>query len=372
MSRVAGTEVSAAGQQTDPGSTPAPRRRRRRWLRRLLVTILLLAVLAIAAAGAAFAWYRGQLDPSGPPGEPVDVTIPSGTSTSAIGQLLADQGVIADATVFKIHVRLNPVASLQSGSYRLNQNLSVPEAIAVLEKGPELSFERLTVPEGLILPQVAERVAMLPGRSAEKFLEEAASGKVRSKYQPEGSTNLEGFLLPETYNFEPKDDELAVLRRMVSAFDEVATGLGFDDAQAKVGVSPHQAIVLASLVERETRFGAERAKVASVIYNRLERDQLLQVDATVIFALGRTGERNIRVLFRDLEVDSPYNTYRYKGLPPGPIASPGKASLKAAIEPEDTDFYFYVVTEKSGEHSFATNDAGHTANIRKAERNGMR
>ena len=371
MSRVAGSSTTVDDEDYEYG-TPRPPRRRRRWLRRLLLVLLLLIVLAAGAVVAVVTWYRGQVDPSGPPGESVAVNIPQGTSTSAIGELLAAQGVVSDPRVFKVYVRLNPIGVLQSGDYRLNQNLSVPEAIAVLEKGPELSFQRLTVPEGLILTQIAERVATLPGRSAEKFLEEAASGKVRSKYQPAGSTNLEGFLLPETYNFEPKDDEAAVLRRMVSAFDDAATALGYDDAQAKVGVDAHQAIVVASLVERETRFGAERAKVASVIYNRLERDQLLQVDATVIFALGRTGERNIRVLFRDLEVDSPYNTYRYKGLPPGPIASPGKASLQAAIAPEDTNFYFYVVTEKSGEHSFATNDAGHSANIRKAERNGMR
>jgi UPF0755 protein len=139
-----------------------------------------------------------------------------------------------------------------------------------------------------------------------------------------------------------------------------------------VGISPYEAIIVASLIERETRFDDERAKVAQVIYNRLERGMKLQVDATVIYAMGRTGERNIRVLFKDLEVDSPYNTYKVTGLPPTPIAAPGRASLEAALNPEQGNLLFYVVTEESGRHSFAADSAGHAANIRKAEAAGVR
>jgi UPF0755 protein len=222
------------------------------------------------------------------------------------------------------------------------------------------------------LPQIAERVGKLPGRSGDRFLELAKSGTITSSLLPQGSTNLEGLLLPETYNLEPKDDEEAILRRMVESFEKTARDLGIDQAQSKVGISPYQAIVVASLIERETRFDEERPRVASVIYNRLKRGQLLQVDATVIYALGRTGERNIRVLFKDLEVNSPYNTYKVKGLPPTPIAAPGRASIEAALNPDTTPFLFYVVTETDGRHSFATTSAEHTANIRKAERNGVR
>jgi UPF0755 protein len=219
---------------------------------------------------------------------------------------------------------------------------------------------------------VAERVATLPGRSAEKFLEVANSGQVRSKYQPAGSNNLEGLLFPDTYNFEAKDDEKAILERMVRTFETAAAEAGIDDVGQGGLVDPYQAIIVASLVEREARVSEERGKVARVIYNRLEKNMLLQVDATVIYALGRTGEKGLRVLNRDLEVDSPYNTYKRPGLPPAPIASPGRATLRAAVDPDDGPWLFYVVVEEDGTHAFATTLAEHNRNIATAAARGVR
>jgi UPF0755 protein len=178
-------------------------------------------------------------------------------------------------------------------------------------------------------------------------------------------------MLPETYNVEPDDDESEILARMVGDFDKLATDLGYADAATKVGISPYEALVVASLVERETRIDDERAKVAQVIYNRLRRGMRLQIDATVVYALGRSGT-DTRVLLKDLEIDSPYNTYRNAGLPPTPIAAPGAESLRAALNPEAGPWLFYVVTEADGRHSFAVTGAEHQANIRKAEQNGVR
>ena len=359
---------------TDPAAEyePFPPERRTRRRRRVLAAIGMLLVLVLLVAGAGFFWYQGQVDPSGSPGEPVNVTIPLGSSTQRIASILDEKEVIGSARVFRLYTRLNGGGPFQAGEYTFRQNSAFSDIIAVLEKGPEITFERLTIPEGLTLPQIAERVGKMPGRSGDRFLQLAKSGTITSPLLPQGATNLEGLLLPETYNLEPKDDEEAILRRMVDSFATTARDLGIDQAQSKVGISSYQAIVVASLIERETRFDEERPRVASVIYNRLKRGQLLQVDATVIYALGRTGERNIRVLFKDLEVDSPYNTYRVKGLPPTPIAAPGRASIEAALNPDSTPFLFYVVTETDGRHSFATTSAEHTANIRKAERNGVR
>jgi UPF0755 protein len=250
--------------------------------------------------------------------------------------------------------------------------MSMEEAIAKLSKGPELKFERLTVREGLVLGQIGDAVAELEGRSKEAFLAALESGSIRSKYQPAGVTKLEGLLLPETYNVEPKDDEAAIATRMVASMDAEADQLGYAEAPAKVGISPYEALIVASLVERETRFDDERAKVAGVIYNRLRRGEPLGIDASIIYALGKSDQRDVRVLLKDLEIDSPYNTYRRKGLPPTPIAAPGRASLEAALNPEKTDFLFYVVTEKDGRHTFAKTLAEHNANIRKAEANGVR
>lgn len=352
---------------------PFPRERKKGGcLGKLFGFVAVMLVLGVIAGGLAFVTYQRQVDPSGPPGEPVTLTVPLGSSTQAIGAQLASEGVISSAQVFRYYIRLKGGGPFQAGEYTLNKNMSMSEAIDKLSKGPELKFEKLTVPEGLVLGQIADQVAKLEGRSAEAFMAAVNSGAVKSKFQPANVTKIEGLLLPETYNVEPKDDEAKILERMVSSFDAVADEVGIADAQAKVGVSPYEAIVVASLIERETRFDDERAKVAQVIYNRLKRGMQLQVDATVIYALGRTGERNIRVLFKDLEVDSPYNTYRVKGLPPTPIAAPGRASLEAALNPEAGDLLFYVVTEPSGRHSFARTGAEHAANIRKAEAAGVR
>ncbi|HEX7168471.1 MAG TPA: endolytic transglycosylase MltG [Acidimicrobiales bacterium] len=355
----------------DEGYERFPDEPRSSWGKRLLTVFAVLAVLGMVVVGIAFFTYQSQVNPSGPAGAEVKVTIPLGSSTQRIGQILDEQGVITSARVFRFYTRLNSEGPFQAGEYTFKKNSSMGDAVAVLDKGPEFKFERVTVPEGLTLDQIAGRIATLEGRSAEAFLEAAKSGQTRSKFQPQSVTSLEGLLLPETYNVEPKDDEAGILARMVGALDAKADGLGYADAQAKVGITPYEAIVVASLVERETRVDDERAKVAQVIYNRLRRGMLLQIDATVVYALGRSGT-DTRVLLKDLEIDSPYNTYKRKGLPPTPIAAPGAESLHAALNPEPGPWLYYVVTEKDGRHSFATTGAEHNANIRKAEANGVR
>lgn len=340
--------------------------------RRIAVGLVMLVVLGLLGAGAAFVYVRDQVDPSGPAGAEVEVDVPMGSSTQRIAAILEEEGVVDNARNFRLYVRVKDAGPFQAGSYTLRQNSAFDDVIAALEKGPELTFQRLTVPEGLTVGQVAELVGRMPGRSAEKFLEVARSGTVRSRYQPPGSDNLEGLLFPETYNFEPKDDEKAIIERMVTTFDEVAGQIGLDAVGEGGLVDPYEAVVVASLVEREVRLPEERSKVARVIYNRLEKDMLLQIDATVIYAQGRTGERGLRVLFKDLEVDSPYNTYKQPGLPPAPIASPGRAALEAAVSPEDGPWLYYVVVDASGRQAFATTLAEHNRNIQAAADAGVR
>lgn len=340
--------------------------------RKLLVALGVVVVLGLGAAAAGALWFRSQSDPSGPPGEAVAVEVPLGTSIQRIASILEDQGIIENASAFRIYVRTKGVGEFQAGQYELRRRSSFADVVTALEKGPELDFQRLTVPEGLVLKQIAERVATLPGRSAEAFLAAVESGEVRSRYQPAGSKNLEGLLFPDTYNFEEDDDELEILRRMVSTFDARAAEAGIDKVVQGGLVDPYQAIVVASLVEREVRIAEERGMVARVIYNRLEAGMLLQVDASVIYALGRTGERGLRVLFSDLEVDSPYNTYEVKGLPPGPIAAPGLAALEAAVSPTPGPWLYYVVIDADGRQAFATTLAEHNRNKAAAARAGVR
>lgn len=338
--------------------------RRRRWP----LAVLSLLVAGLLAAGMAALWFQRQVDPPGDPGADVQVAIPFGSSPKRIGAILDDKGVITSARAFDAYIRLKGAGGFQAGEYTFRSGESFDDVIAALKKGPDLTFQRLTIPEGYRLDQIAERVGTLPGRSADKFLELAKSGRFRSELMPPDISNLEGMLYPDTYFLEEDDDEAAILQRMITAMEDAARAAGVDRAQELVGRTPYEAVIVASLVEREARVGEERPKISRVIHNRLEKGQLLQVDATVLYAIGHKS----RVLFKDLEVDSPYNTYRYKGLPPTPIAAPGKAVLEAAVNPEPGPWLYYVVIDKDGRHAFATTNAEHEANIRKAKQAGAR
>lgn len=328
--------------------------RRRTALTAILVGVMV--VVLVAGAGA-FLWYRSQVDPPGEPGEQLTLTVPRGSSTIAIGEMLEENGVITNATVFRIWLRMNGGGPFQAGEYTFRRNSSFDEAVSVLEDGPNLRFEALTIPEGFTLKQIADRVGRLPGRSADEFLAIANSGDVRSRYQPAEVSSLEGLLLPETYNFEEKDDERAILERMVGAMDATLDEFGYEQAPRRVGVSPYEAVIVASMVEREAKRNEDRAPVAGVIYNRLDRGMLLQIDATLLYA---RGEHRTRVLNRDKEIDSPYNTYQHKGLTPTPIASPGRAALQAAIDPPDHEFLFYVtINDCTAETVFTRTNAEH-------------
>ena len=345
-----------------------PRRRRRTWLRvllGLLVTVLLLA-------GLGMVWVQRQIDPPGGAGPTVEVEIPRGSSTARIAAILDEQGVISNATLFRYYVRIKGAAPFDAGTYNLRRNQDFNSVIDTLEKGPVIVYDRVTVPEGKTVREVAEIVGRLPGRSAERFLQLAQSGEIRSDYQPAGSTNLEGLLFPDTYFVEDKDDERAILQRMVGAFDAQAERAGVDDPPGRL--TPYQLLTLASLVETEGRVDADRPKIAQVMYNRLARGMPLQIDATVLYARELTGAPRRpggRVLFRDLEIDSPYNTYRIRGLPPTPIAGFGLAALRAALEPEAGPWLYYVKFEEDGTHAFATTLAEHNRNIADAKRRGV-
>jgi len=347
--------------------TVSPQVRRRR-----LVVGGALVLVLLLIGGSGVLWFRRQVDPPGRPGAEVLVDVPEGSSTKRISEILDEKGVVGSAGLFRGYVERSKAPPFQAGTYRLRRSSSLQEALTVLERGPEQSFNRLTIPEGLILRQIADRVGAIPGRSAQRFLEVAGSGQIRSRYQPEGSTNLEGLLLPETYNLEDTDDERAIVERMVATFDNAAERVGVDKVAQGGLITPYQAVIVASLVEREARVPEDRGMIARVIYNRLRQGMALQVDATLIYALGKTGDKDVRVLNTDKQVDSPYNTYKVPGLPPGPIASPGRAALAAAVDPPPGPWLYYVVVEPNGKHAFATNLEDHNRNIALAKSRGLR
>ncbi len=331
-----------------------------------LTGLIVLALLA-GIAGLGYRWVQKQIDP-GAPGDVVEVAVPSGTSGSELGKLLQEQGVISNANVWRAWSQMNSVGKFQAGRYRFAKNSSFDEVVAVLAEAPSVPQQQpLTIPPGFRITQIADRVAELPGRNRQRFLDVAAQGSVQSALLPAESTkNLEGFIVAETINFDLDDDETEILAKLVDEWDTVAREAGLMDANDKVGYTPYQVLIIASLIEREAKYDDERPKVARVIYNRLKGDMRLQLDATTVYDLGGGVPTAA-----DLKKDGPYNTYTRSGLPPTPIATPSVESIKAALAPAEGDWRYYVVTEKDGRSSFANTFAEHRRNIALGKKNGV-
>ena len=331
--------------------------------RRRLVLVILggLALVVLAAGFAGYRYVDAKISPSGPPGPEVQVTIPLGANRDRIATILKQAGVIDNTTVFSWYVRFEGSGDFQAGDYTLRQHQSYKEILDTLAKGSDVRPDRITIPEGFTLNQIAARVGRLPGRSAQKFLDAAASGQIRSQFQPPDNSKLEGLLFPDTYFVTPKDDEVSILRRMVEAFDQQAVAAGLPEAAQRQGLSVYQLVTVASMVEREAKVDEDRGKIASVITNRLQKKMTLDVDATLIYAVGSVDKTS----------PSPYNTYKVAGLPPTPIASPGRPSLEAAANPDTTPYLYYVIADKDGRHAFATNLADHNKNVAAARAKGL-
>jgi UPF0755 protein len=324
------------------------RRGRPGWLTGLAVVL----VVGLLAGALGTVWIRYQVDPSGPQGAAVQVTIPKGSSTAAIASILGKEKVIHAPSLFRYYVKLKGAGPLLAGSYTFHQNEKYDDVIAALEKAPPLAVTRLTIPEGFTVSQIAAKVGTLPGRSASKFMAAVSAGQVRSRYQPAGSTSLEGLLFPATYQVTANEDEVTILSQMVKLFDDTVANLQIDQGAAKLGMTPYQLVVVASIVEREAKLNEDRGPVASVIYNRLHKSIALQVDSVVLYGEQQPDPHKI-----DIKTATPYNTYKFKGLPPTPIASPGIPSLQAAIAPPVTTYLYWVLIDPGGKQAFASTSA---------------
>ena len=342
-----GTTRDGVGRGRETFAVHRRSHRRRRWVPWLLGFV----VLAVLVGGISLVWVRHQIDP-GTPGPLVAVTIAPGTSTSAIATTLGRAGVIGNATVFRLYVKAQGAGALLPGSYHLARHSSYDSVISALEKGPPVVYQKFTIPEGFDLAQIAARVGNLPGRSPASFLAAATSGQVHSQYLPAGTTNLEGLLFPATYQVRADDSDLMIVQKMVTTFEDNVSALGLNQAAATLGMTPYQVIVVASMVEREAKLDEDRGPIASVIYNRLKKKMLLQIDATLLYGQGISDPHQI-----DKTFDNPYNTYKFKGLPPTPIASPGLPSLTGAANPPTTNYLYYVLIDPSGKHGFAATSA---------------
>ena len=330
------------------------------WTRRRKVFAVIVAVLVVFAlvGGSVGFWAYRQLHPSGSPGAEVVIDVPTGSSTSAIADLLAKDGVIGNATVFKLWLRVKSAGPFKAGQYKLHKNEDADTVLAALRAGPlPPPAQRFTVPPGKNEREIpAEVVRFIPAFTVDKLAQVIASGQIRSALFPD-QTDLEGLLFPDTYEIAQGADEARVIQLMVQQFDKVATDLGLADARSLVGVDPYQVVIVASLVEEEAKADEDRAKVARVIYNRLQQGIPLGVDATLCYL---QDTRPCVLHQSELAAPGPYNTRITKGLPPTPIASPSKASLEAALHPADGDWLYYVLdpnVDPSGTRHLFTDSA---------------
>jgi UPF0755 protein len=355
--------------QSEPWSGPEHirhrgRRRDRSERRRhpILLALLIIFVLILAVAVGGFFWAEGQINPGGHAGPDVPVSIPVGASTSKIGSTLAKAGVVHNGSLFALYVRINGDGPLLPGSYSLPKNSSYGSAIKALEAGPKLITDRLVIPEGYTVHQIAAAVAALPQLhlSAARFLSAATSGEVRSPYEPAGVNNLEGLLFPATYQVQQGQTEVDVLEQMVGAFDDQANSVGLTNMAAQLHITPYQLIKVASIVEREAKLRADRGPVASVIYNRLRIGMPIGADSTQTYFL-RLRDPGLVPTATQLNQPSPYNTRLDKGLPPTPIANPGMASLEAAANPPTTTYLYFVEVKPDGQLGYASTTAGFAA-----------
>lgn len=335
-------------------------------LSRKTIYIFFILVMAIFSF-MAFLYWKALISPVEPTSQvrEIIIEIPEHFSCAGTGDVLFQKGLVRSPRLATLYARMHSLdQQIKPGRYLFNTGQSLPEIVRALVAGPS-DKGVFTVPEGYTLSQL---VALL----AEKGLadEEKISACVRqpdayAEYTflegiPDGQ-DLEGYLFPDTYQVGMMSGEEKIISMMLGRFAMELKDLEYEQKALAMGLTLHEAVTIASMIEWEAKVDEERAIIAGVIFNRLRLGMPLQIDATVKYALG--GQRT-KIYLNDLEINSPYNTYQITGLPPGPINSPGRASLLAAVQPASTD-YLYYVAKPDGTHAFSTNLDDHNANMQK-------
>jgi UPF0755 protein len=326
-------------------------------VRRFLVVFFLVLSLVAVALGA-----RELLLPAGPPAETFVEVVP-GMGSRAIASLLAGHGIIRSRYAFDLwHVLRG--GTLKAGEYRFEQPATLPAVYNRLVRG-DVYTRTVTIPEGFNLFDIAQAVQDAQLGSKESFLAAANQDVALIADLDPGAKNLEGYLFPDTYRFQRHQPPSQLLAAMVRRFRQSSGSIGLEG-------DDHRIVTLASLVEKETPVAEDRPLVASVLENRLAKDMPLMTDPTVIYAALLEKQYRGAIYQSDLKRDSAYNTYRHSGLPPGPICSPGIASLRAAMHPTDSKFLYFVADASGSGHSrFATTLEEHERNV-SAYRQGLK
>jgi UPF0755 protein len=298
-------------------------------------------------------------------GEPAPVrrvTIPQGASFAAAAESLESAGVLGSPRLFRLYASATRRdRDIKAGTYLLDPSLSWDELIDALTAGRGIEHS-VTIPEGLALRDIVPLLARTTGAPVESLWVAARDSATRRRLKIP-TPDLEGYLFPDTYRFMYGTGAREAVRELVRRFENVWQP-AWDARAAELGMTRHEILALASIVEKEARLAEERPVISAVYHNRLRQGMPLQADPTVQYAIG---EHRTRVLYKDLKIDSPYNTYRNRGLPPGPIASPGRASIEAALYPANVP-YRYFVAHPDGHHEFRVTFEEHTAARRLVQR----
>ncbi len=313
---------------------------------KLAIALFAVILIGAAATGGIVVWAYNAVHAPGPLSEPQVYVVPRGAALVTIASDLELAGAIDDGELFMGYARYRRAhRSLRAGEYELPAGASMADILDLLVSGKTV-LHRVTIPEGLTSYQAAA------------LINEAAPMTGTAEIPPEGS------ILPETYTFTRDEDRAALVGRMREAMARTLAELWEQRAPDLPIKTPEEAVILASIVERETGIPEERPRVAAVFVNRLRKGMRLQSDPTIIYALSEgRGRLDRQLLFKDLELEDPYNTYRVRGLPPGPICNPGRASMAAVLNPPDTR-ELYFVADGTGGHVFAETLAEHERNVR--------
>ena len=363
-------------------------RRQTRPLKWMAYTAMCLVIVIVLIAGAVGWWYLGKINPPGEAGDLTNFEISEDATFDTVTEQLLEEGFITDIRVWEQYVERNDGLEITPGFFQLRPNDHMGNVMARLKTPPAQTTTSVTFPEGFTIARMARRVDAVVERMNEaEFIAAANSQSVVARWLPPGTGTLEGLLFPDTYSVSNAESEAQLIDRMISLMERVGEQEDLEAQAERLGYTPYEVLIVASLIEREAAVAEDRAKISRVILNRLavSRDNpdnpfLLQIDASVFYGRDQAG-LDTNLDFSQLrQIDTPWNTYLRPGLPVTPIANPGRASIRAALNPapnpapgdpicvdlpnpSECFYFFYVLADEDGSHAFAATFEQHEANV---------
>ena len=353
-------------------------------------TMLVVVTALVLVAGVVGWWYIHQVNPAGDPGPPAAFTIDQADTLQTVSARLQQQGFVDDAGLFRWYAQHHGGLELTPGYYELRTSDHMGNVLARLRTPPSETYTKVTFPEGFTVAQVAARLDRdMSTMTAADVNAATVDPSLEVTLRPPGITTLEGLLFPDTYQVSNGETPTHVLGRMLGQMERVVSQENIDTKAPKFGMSSYQILVIASMIEREAKTDGDRAKIARVIYNRLADGMPLAIDAAVRYGTTVAGGDPDAIPFdQQRQTPGPYNTYLNQGLPPTPIANPGRASIRAALNPAPNpsvgdplcdnlpagtkcEYLYYVVADEDGNHAFAVTPEQHQANVDAAAAAGL-